>query len=118
MSRNIRVESLKINVQVTTEKEGVRETIRQFWEEVDGGGEVLHMKQVCVTVERKNADELNERISREELEKCVKGQKNGKAAEPDGIPYEMYKNGGEVVIDRMTEELNHEWEEESAKNEE
>ena len=33
----------------------------------------------------------------------MKRQKNGKSAGPDGIPYEMYRNGGKVVIDRMTE---------------
>ena len=56
------------------------------------------------------------RISKEEVERCVKRQKNGKAAGLDGIPYEMYKNGGEVVIDRMTEVFNQVWEEEGAKN--
>ena len=44
-----------------------------------------------MTLERKDADELNERISREEVEKCVKKQKNGKAAGVDEIPYELYK---------------------------
>ncbi|MPC23226.1 hypothetical protein E2C01_016266 [Portunus trituberculatus] len=46
---------------------------------------------------------MNERISKEEVERCVKRQKNGKAAGLDGIPYEMYENGGEVVIDRCSE---------------
>ena len=34
--------------------------------------------------------------------KCMKRQKNGKAAGPDDISYEFYKNGGEVMIDGMT----------------
>ena len=42
---------------------------------------------------------------------CEK-QKNGKAVGPDEIPYEMYKNGGGVLIDRMTELFNRVWEEE------
>ena len=74
-----------------------------------GVGEVLgaSAREECVTLERKNADELNERIRREEVDKCVKRQKNEKAADPDGIPYyEMHKNGGEVVIDGMTELFN------------
>ena len=36
-------------------------------------------REECVTLERKNADELNERISMEEVEKCVRRQRNGKA---------------------------------------
>ena len=39
--------------------------------------------------------------------KCVKRQKNGKAAGPDDIPYAFYKNGGEVMIDRMTKLSNY-----------
>ena len=31
---------------------------------------------------------------------------------PDGLPYEMYKNGGEVVSDRMAELFNQVWEKE------
>ena len=41
------------------------------------------MREECLTLERKDADELNERMNRQEVEKCVKRQKNGKAAEPD-----------------------------------
>ena len=108
------VESLKVNGQVITEKEGIRDAIRQVGEEMGGVGEVLgaSARKECVTLERKNAVGLNERISREEVEKCVKRQKNGKSASPGGIPYEMYKNGGEVVIDRITELFNQVWEEE------
>ena len=106
VSDSVGVESLKVNGEVVTEKEGMREAIRQFWEEVGGVGEVFDVREGCVTLERKNADELDVRISREEVEKCVKRQKNGKAAGPDEIPYEMYKNGGEVMIDRMTELFN------------
>ncbi|MPC47097.1 hypothetical protein E2C01_040832 [Portunus trituberculatus] len=103
MSENVGVESLKVNREVITEKNEIREVIRQFWEEMGGVGEVFGVREGCVTLERKNAGELNEKISKEEVERCVKRQKNGKAAGPDGIPYEMYKNSGEVVIDRMTE---------------
>lgn len=47
-----------------------------------------------MSLERKDVAELNESISREKVEKCVKKHKNGKeAAGLDEIPYEMYKNG-------------------------
>ena len=70
------------------------------------------MKEGCFTLERKDANELNERISREEIEESVKRQNNGRATGPDDIPFEFYKNGGEMVIDRMTELFNRAWEEE------
>ena len=65
-----------------------------------------------MTLERKDADELNRRISREEVEVCLKKQKNYKAAGLDEIPYELYKNGGDVVVDGMTELFNRVWEDE------
>ena len=71
-----------------------------------GVGEILEVREGCLTLERKDANELNGRISREEGEKCVKRQKNGKAAGPDNIPYEFYKNDSEMVINRMTELIN------------
>ena len=46
------------------------------------------------------------------MEKCVRRQMIWKAAGLDVTPYEMYKSGEEVVIDRMTEVLNQVWEEE------
>ena len=72
----------------------------------------MEVRKGCLTLEKKDANELSERISREKVVKCVKRQKNGKAAGPDDIPYEFYKNGGEVMIDRITELFNQVWEEE------
>ena len=110
MSDSESVESFKVNGEVVTDKEKMKECIKEFWEDIGGVGEVFDVREGCVTMERKDADELNERISREEVEKCVKRQKNGKAAGPDGIPYEFYKHGGEVVIDSMTKLFNRVWE--------
>ena len=100
MSVSENVESLRVNGAVVTDKEEMRKAVKEFWEEIGGVGGVFDAREGCVTLERKNANELNERISREEVERCVKRQKNGKAAGPYEIPYEMYKNGGEVLIDR------------------
>ncbi|MPC63693.1 hypothetical protein E2C01_057795 [Portunus trituberculatus] len=88
------VESLRVNGALVTDKEDMRRVIKEFWEEIGGVDEVFGVREGCVTLERKDADEMNERISREE--KCVRRQKNGKAAGPDERPYEMYRNGGEV----------------------
>lgn len=57
----------------------------------------------CVTLERKDVDEVKEPISRDEVERCVRKLKNGKAAGPDQISYELCKNEGEAVTDRMSE---------------
>ena len=73
---------------------------------------MYEVRPECVTLERRDANELNERIDRDEVVRCVKRQKNDKAAGLDDIPYEFYKNGGEVMIDRMTELFNRVWEEE------
>ena len=69
------------------------------------------MEEGYFTLERKDANEFNERISWEEVVKCMKRKKNSKAAGPDDILYEFYKNGGEVMIDRMTGLFNEVWEE-------
>ena len=112
MSGSENVESLKVNGEKITDKEKMKESVKEFWEEIGGVGEVLDVREGCVSMERKDASELNVRISREEVERCVRGQKNGKAAGLDDIPYEMYKNGGESMIDRMTDLFNRVWEEE------
>lgn len=38
----------------------------------------------------------------EEIEECITRQRNGKAAGPNGVPFELLKNRGEVEIDKMT----------------
>ena len=57
------VESLKVNGAVVTDKEEIRR-VKEFWEEIGGVGEVFDVRERCVTLERKDADVLNERISR------------------------------------------------------
>ncbi|MPC63715.1 hypothetical protein E2C01_057817 [Portunus trituberculatus] len=100
------VESLKMNGSVVAGKEEMGKVIKECWEEIGCVIEVLDVREKCAILERKNVNELNERISREQVEKCVTRQKNGKVALPDEIPYEVYKNR-KVVIGRMTEVFNH-----------
>ncbi|XP_050718462.1 uncharacterized protein LOC126999703 [Eriocheir sinensis] len=71
MSDSENVESLKVNGEKITDKEKMRESIREFWEEIGGVGEVFGVREGCVTMERKDANELNGRISREEVERCT-----------------------------------------------
>ncbi|MPC58796.1 hypothetical protein E2C01_052805 [Portunus trituberculatus] len=97
MHDNENVESLRMIRALVTDKEDMRRVIEEFWEEIGGVGEIFGVREGCVTLERKDTDKMNERISKEEVEKCARGQKNGKAAGPDEIPYQMKKNGGEVM---------------------
>ncbi|CAH8445377.1 unnamed protein product [Heterobilharzia americana] len=46
----------------------------------------------------------------EEVEKAVGSLKRGRAAGPDGLPAEVYKNGGRVLLVRLTEVLASIWE--------
>ena len=100
MSDSENVKSLKVSGECVTDKNNITESIKEFWEDIGGVGEVFQVREGCLTLERKDVDDLNNRISREEGEKCVKRQKNGEAAGPDDILHEFYKNGDDVVIDR------------------
>ena len=90
----------------------MKDAIKEFWEEDGGVGEVYDVGAECVTLERMDANELKERTNRKEVVKCVKRHKNDKAAGLDDIPYEFYKNGDEIMTDRMTELCNQVREEE------
>ena len=111
------VECLSVNNELVTDVEKMKECIKNFWENIGGMSETFEVREECVTLERKEAGELNERISREEVKTCVEKQRNCKAAGMDEIPYEFYKNGGNVMIDRMTELFNRVWEDERVPNE-
>lgn len=70
MSDSDNVESLKVHGELVTGNKKI-EPITKF----GGVGEVFDVKEGCVTLEMKDANELNEKISREEIEKCIKRQK-------------------------------------------
>ena len=107
-----KVECLKVNGRIIENVEEIKECIKEYWEEIGGVGEVSGVSEVGITLERMDAEEIDERISREEVEACLKRQKNNKAAGLDEIPYEMYKNGGMIVLEKMTELFNEVWESE------
>ena len=112
INENEDVQTLKVNEECVTDERIIKEAVKEFWEEIGGVGEVFDARDECLTLERRDTGDLDEWISTDEVKKCVKRQKNGKAVGPDEIPYEMYKNGGEAVIERMTEVFNRVWREE------
>lgn len=77
-------------------------SITEVWKEVEGVGKVFDVRAEFVTLERKDANELNERISREKLKSVKHKLKNCETTEPDDMPGEFYKDGGEVVIHSTT----------------
>ena len=50
---------------------------------------------------------LNSRITEEEVLKCLKSLKDGKAPGPDGIPNEFYKFSADVILPLLTELFNY-----------
>ena len=114
---NNECESLKVNGEVITDKVRMKESVKEFWEEVGGVGQVYDVRENCITLESTESNELNEIISKEEVALCLKKQKNGKSPGPDDIPYELYKNGGALIVDGMTALFNCVWEEEKVPKE-
>ena len=106
------VKGLRVNGEWVTDEKEIKESVKKFWEDIGGVGEIFDARGECVSLERMNGDELNEWIRIDEVKKCVERQSNGKAAGLDEIPYEMYKNGGEVGIERMTDLYNRVWRDE------
>ena len=56
-----------------------------------------------------NANVDTPEITREEVEKAMGKLKNGKAAGNDNITAELLKNGGEAVVDWVTELVQEVW---------
>ena len=56
-----------------------------------------------------NADVETPDVTREEVEKAMTKLKNGKAAGNDNIAAELLKNGGEAMVDWVTELVQEVW---------
>ena len=61
MSDSKNVKNLKVNGECITDKNEIKEC----WEDIGGVGEILEVRKGCLILERKDANELNEKISRE-----------------------------------------------------
>ena len=105
------VEVQGVNVKDTNE---MKNAIVEFWEDIGGMNEgvngIYEMPQMYI--ERKDMGEMNEEMSHDEIESFLKKLKNGKAAGPDGIPYEMFKNGGRCMIEKLHDIFRKIWNEE------
>jgi hypothetical protein len=80
-------------------RENVREKVKEYWEEIGGvgveeeGGGVGQL--VLNPLQAREEQDVN--FTEEEIKVMMGKLKSGKAAGPDGIPYEFYREGGRVV---------------------
>ena len=63
-------------------------------------------------IETRSLSSLDSVIQRTEIERVLKGPKNGKDTGMDGIPYEFYKHGGERIVDMLWSLFKEVWREE------
>ena len=70
------------------------------------------MRDFALKIKTKDLSSIDCEIQRGEIEELLKCLKNGKATGMDGIPYELYKYGGEKVVDVLWCLFNEVWREE------
>ena len=86
---------LVVNEEKLRNRGDIKREIKRFWEEIgrgeEGEGDIewnLEMEEIIMPEE-----EIRD-LEREEIREGLRKLKKGKAAGPDGIPNELYKEGG------------------------
>ncbi len=92
------VEEISVNGECIRDEERMKDEVRIFWEDIGGMNEESEDEEINLNIESKVFDNMDSEISMNEVRKYVSKLKNKKAAGLDGIPYEMYKWGGEWMI--------------------
>ena len=95
------VEEVIVNGEKIAGKENVAKAVKVFWEDIGGMNEIHGIRERELLLGRWDMNELDREVSRSEVEQVLKKLKNGKAAGMDEIPYEMYKWGGERMVDLL-----------------
>ena len=104
------ISELLVNGEKVTGVGNLKCAVKDFWENVGGVNEENNVrKKVEMQFEKKNMCDIDKEISKDEIRRYVRKLKNGKASGADGIPYEMFKNGGEAVIDRICDLFKQIW---------
>ena len=91
------------------DKQQIVNEIKRFWEEIGCMNEECIQLNGNVSLSKHEAENMDEKISVDEVKKVTQHLKNCKAAEIDGVPYEMYKNGGECMYERLADLYNVVW---------
>ena len=105
------VKEIIVRGEKVSSKDKIAMAIKDFWEDIGGVNERTEMDDFNLRIGEFDLGELDRNIERVEVKKVVSELKNGKAAGYDGVPYEMYKFGGEKVVDMLVNMFRSVWEE-------
>ena len=106
------IDELHVNNETIRNEERMKEAIVKFWEEIGGMNETIEHHDINLGLPSVDMSDMDIRISKEEIEVYLRKLKNEKACGPDRIPYEMYKNGGSMIVDKLYELFGMIWDEE------
>ena len=94
-----KVEEIIVNGRKIKDMNEIASEIKAFWEDI-GGMNVGHPPEYDIGLRINEMDMrgIEGQVERREVQKVLKHLKNGKAAGMDGLPYEMFKCGGENLV--------------------
>ena len=109
---HFKVDELCVDGETIGDKEKMKKVIAKFWEEIGGIEENLEQCAINLNLPSVNMNDMDMKIGKKEIETYLRKLKNEKANGPDMIPYEMYKYGGEIVVDKLYDLFGKIWDEE------
>ena len=89
----MKLEELRVNGTAVRDQADMERETAEFWGRIGGMYESVEENEVNLEIEGKVNEFMDAEISREEISKCVKTLKNGKAFGMVGIPYEFCVQG-------------------------
>ena len=108
----VNVDELVVMNQSIRGKEQIAQAVKEFWEDIGGMNEVDVMNDAYMSVSTREMEGLDSMVRNAEVEHVLKNLKNDKAAGLGGIPYEMFKRGGDRMVELLTCLFNRIWNEE------
>ena len=97
------VKELKVNDKMVSGMDEIKNAIREHWERVGGMNEIMQKEIPMFEMKQKRLDYMDDEPDEDEIKKVCEKLKNGKAAGNDRIPYEMYKFGGKIIVEKLKE---------------
>ena len=96
-----------MNGRKVVNKEEIANEIKSFWEDIGGMNSIEPMPiDIELRIRERELNAIDVEIEKNEVKRVLEHLKNGKAAGLDEIPYEMFKCGGERVLDILTKLYN------------
>ena len=107
------VSEILVNGNRVCKREDIANEIQKFWKQTcTKDVNEVNDEECVLRIETKDLSCLDKEIERGEIERILKCLKNDKATGMDGIPYEMYKYGGDRVVDMLWNLFNTVWRDE------